>query len=519
MKRLLTAMVCLCLGISQPLLAQNRANNPDQPGTPARGRGGEAAATSAAIAPIVDETPSVTHHKIDVNGKTLAYTATVQQMPIKDANGDTEAHICYFAYTLDGADPAKRPLSFCFNGGPGSASIWVHMGAMGPRSPLLKDDGDMPPPPFQIIDNESTWLDESDLVFIDPVGTGYSRAKSTEVARRMNGVQGDIASVAEFVRMYITRNDRWMSPLFIAGESYGTFRAAGLAGNLIDQGIAVNGVTLMSTILNYGTSVRSGLINNTPYALFLPTYTADAFYHRKLPADLQKDLNATLKEVEAWTMTSYLEALNKGDAMTADERKATLDKLARYTGLSTAYLDNSDLRLDVAHFTRELLRDQKLTIGRLDGRLIGPSPLNADGTAEFDPSSTLTRPPFQAAFMQYIRNELSFKTDMLYYVSGGIMPWEYDVQNGYADTTQALRNAFAKNPHLKVMVCCGYFDLATPYFAAQYTLNHMGIQADAQKNISWQYYSAGHMMYIDKACHAKLKTDIANFIHSCLPKS
>ena len=467
------------------------------------------------IAEKVDETPTVTHHKIDVDGKVIEYTATVEQMPIKNPAGETEAHICYIAYTLDHAEPATRPLTFAFNGGPGSASIWVHMGAMGPRKSVLLDHGDMPRPPFSLADNPYTWLDQTDLVFIDPVGTGYSRAKSTDVARRMNGVQGDIQSVAEFIRLYLTRNNRWMSPLFIAGESYGTFRAAGLAGNLVDQGIAVNGVVLISTILNYGTA-RGGLINNTPYALDLPTYTADAWYHKRLPNDLQKDLKTTLKEVEQWAMTDYLEALNKGDVLSEDNRAAVIAKLARYTGLSSNYIDNSNLRVDSGRFARELLRDKKLTIGRYDGRLTGPSPLNAGDSADFDPSGSLPRPPFQAAFMQYVTNELGYKTDMNYYVAGGTTPWDWGRENGYVDTTAALRDAFTKNPHLKVMVCAGYFDLATPYFAAEYTLNHMGVHPETQKNITWQFYEAGHMMYIDKSSHAKLKRDITDFIHSAV---
>jgi carboxypeptidase C (cathepsin A) len=474
--------------------------------------------SGGAVAEKIDETPAVTRHEININGKTLKYTATVAQMPIKAPTGETEAHIFYMAYTLDGVtDPASRPLTFAFNGGPGSASIWVHMGAMGPRKAKLLDNGDMPPPPFKLVDNEYTWLDQTDLVFIDPVGTGYSRAKTADIARRLNGVQGDLQSVGEFMRMYVHRNNRWASPLYIAGESYGTFRAAGLAGYLIDQGIAFNGIVLISTVLNFAT-IRPGLHNSLAYALHLPTYTADAWYHKKLPADLQKDLKATLKEVEQWAMTGYREALDKVDPLTPGERKAVIEKLARYTGLEPRYIDNSDLRFDVAHFTRELLRDRRLTIGRLDGRLTGPSPLNAGETAEFDPSGTLPRPPYQAAFLNYIQNELGYKTDMIYNVSGGIMPWDWGVQNGYVETGNLLRNAFAKNPHLKVLVCQGYYDLATPYFAAKYTMNHLGIHPDVHKNITWEFYQSGHMMYIDKESAAKLKQDITEFLNKASPQ-
>ena len=519
-----TATVPLLLvltGISVPLLhaqgrgtaTQNQAPTPPQaPANPAgRGGGGPIAAVQ------VDETPVVTHHTITIDGKPLNYTATVAQMPLKDASGEAEAHIFYVAYTLDGANPSKRPLTFCFNGGPGSASIWVHMGGMGPRSPKLQPTGSMPPPPYELKDNPDTWLDKTDLVFIDPVGTGYSRAKSVEVARRMNGVQGDIQSVGEFMRMYITRNERQISPLYIAGESYGTFRAAGLAGALIDRGIAFNGIVLIGTTLNLETIWSRS--DDLVYQLEFPTYAADAWYHKKVAADLQrKDLKTFLKEVEGFALGEYGTALAKGDLLTPAERKSIIDKLVRYTGLDAHYLDETNLRWDVSHFTRELLRDKKQTIGRLDGRLSGPSSLNVGETAEYDPSNTLITPPFVAMFSNYIRNELNYKTDMYYYTSGGIQPWDWGVQNGFGDTTSMLRNAFVKNPYLKVMVASGYYDLATPYFAAEYTFSHMGLHPEMRQNIAWKYYEAGHMLYIDSDSHTKLKHDFAEFVTNSMPK-
>jgi carboxypeptidase C (cathepsin A) len=475
------------------------------------------AAAPAASADSVDETPVVTHHKITVAGKTLEYTATVGQMPIKNDRGETEAHIFYMAYTLDGADSSKRPLTFAFNGGPGSASIWVHMGAMGPRNAKLLDNGGMPPPPFQLIDNPYTWLDQTDLVFIDPVGTGYSRAKTPEIARRLNSVDGDLQSVGEFIRMYITRNDRWLSPLFIAGESYGTFRAAGLAGELVNNGIALNGVVLISTVLDFGIR-RDGPANSLQYAHVLPTLAADAWYHHKLSPDLQRDLRATLKEVENWANTDYLAALNKGDDLTPLERKAIIEKLARYTSLEPRDIEESDLRIDEGRFVRELLRDKKLLIGQYDGRLTGPAPLG-DVSGEFDPSGSYVRPPITAAFAHYIRNELGYKIDMEYNVLGGIMSWDWGRGNHEADTTSLLRNAFVKNPHLKVMVCAGYYDVVTPFAAVEYTFHHMGLHPEMQKNVSWQFYEAGHMMSIDREQHAKLKRDVAEFINSAVPRS
>jgi carboxypeptidase C (cathepsin A) len=521
-----------------PAFAQGRAQAPSTPTatptqTPAassqaaaaaaataqggRGRGG-IAGPGPALGGEVDETPVVTHHSITVGGKTLNYTATVAQMPLKDAAGETEAHIFYMAYTLDGApDIAKRPLTFCFNGGPGSASMWVHMGGMGPRNAKLLSNGAMPPPPYEVVDNPHTWLDQTDLVFIDPVGTGYSRAKTIEVARRMNGVQGDIQSVGEFIRMYITRNTRQLSPLFIAGESYGTFRAAGLAGSLLDRGIALNGIVLIGTVLNLETiSSRS---DDMVFQLELPTYAADAWYHKKLPADLQrKDLKSVLTEVEGFALGEYATALAKGDLLPAADRKALVAKLARYTALDPRYIDESELRWNVSHFTRELLRDQHLTIGRYDGRLTGPSSLNTGETSEFDPSETQITPPFTAAFQHYIREELGYKTDMYYYPLGGIQPWDYGTQQGFGDTTSLLRAALTRNPYMKVMVAASYFDLATPYFAAQYTFNHMGLQQPMRDRISWSFYQAGHMLYIDSESHAKLKTDVTSLFNSALPK-
>ena len=328
------------------------------------------------------------------------------------------------------------------------------MGAMGPRSPKLMPNGLMPPPPYQVKDNQDTWLDMTDLVFIDPVGTGYSRAKTVEIAKRMNGVQGDIQSVGEFMRLYVTNYNRELSPLFIAGESYGTFRAAGLAGYLVDRGLAFNGIVLIGTTLNLETIWSRS--DDLVYELELPTYAADAWYHKKVAADLQsKDLTSFISEVKGFATGEYSLALNKGDELPAAERKAMVDKLVRYTGLDASYIEQSNLRFDVSHFTRQLLHHENETIGRYDGRLAGASALNTGETSEFDPSSTEITPPFTAVFTNYIRTELNYKTDMYYYTSGGSQPWDYGVQNGFGDTTSLLRNALTKNPYMKVLVAAG----------------------------------------------------------------
>ncbi|HML17355.1 MAG TPA: hypothetical protein VK419_10030 [Bryobacteraceae bacterium] len=489
------------------------APEPEAPG----GRGGRGGipGPGPAIGGDIDETPVVTHHSITVNGKTLNYTATLAQMPLRDSSGQTEAHIFYMAYTLDGADPSKRPLTFCFNGGPGSASMWVHIGGMGPRSPMLMPNGGMPPPPYRLKDNQDTWLDLTDLVFIDPVGTGYSRARTVAIARRMNSVSGDIQSVGEFMRMYVTRSDREKSPLFIAGESYGTFRAAGLAGYLIDRGMAFNGVILIGTTLNLETIWSRS--DDLVYELEMPTYAADAWYHKKVAADLQKkDLKSFLNEVQGFALGDYAAALNQGDDLSPAQRKAVIDKLVRYTGLDAKYLDENNLRWDVQHFTRELMHNEHEVIGRYDGRLAGPAPLTEAGG--YDPSSTQITPPFTAMFLSYIRDELGYKTDMFYYPSGGIQPWDYQAQNGFGDTTALLRNAFTKNPYMKLMIAAGYFDLATPYYAVEYTFKHMGLGPEMHKQITWDFYQAGHMLYIDSDSHTKLKHDVGEFMSGAIPK-
>jgi carboxypeptidase C (cathepsin A) len=466
-----------------------------------------------------EEPPVVTHHEIHVGSKTLKYTVTTGMMPIRDAKGDTEAHIFFMAYTLDGvSDPGRRPVMFSFNGGPGSASVWLHLGALGPKRVVMLPDGRMPAPPFHLVDNEYTWLDQTDLVFIDPVGTGYSRAVKPDQAEKFWSVRGDIESVGEFIRMYLTRSERWTSPLFLVGESYGTTRAAGLSGYLIERGIAFNGIVLVSSILNFQTA-NFAKGNDLPYVLYLPTYAATAWYHHKLAPDLERDLPKTLRQVEEWAATGYQEALAKGDRLTAAEREQTIDRLSRYTGLDKRFIDDSNLRVAIFPFTKELLRDQKRTVGRLDSRFMGIDESAATATPEFDPAMAAIRPPYTTTFNNYVRGELGYKTDLEYYILGeGITsPWDWDTAGqGYTDTSEDLRQAFAKNPYMKLFVASGHFDLATPYFATQYTLAHMGLDPSQRQNILTGEYEAGHMVYLDTTQLEKLKQDVSAFIENAL---
>jgi carboxypeptidase C (cathepsin A) len=464
--------------------------------------------------PAPEEPPVITHHSITVGGKELRYTATTGMMPIKNRDGETEARIFFMAYTLDGVDNRnQRPLTFSFNGGPGSASVWLHMGAIGPKRVPMNADGTMPPPPYHVVDNQFTWLDQTDLVFIDPVGTGYSRALRPETAARFFSLQGDIESVGEFIRMYLTRYERWTSPLFLAGESYGTTRASALSGYLIGRGIAFNGIVLISTIMNFETTdFASG--NDLPYIMFLPSYAATAWYHKKLPRDMQsKSVQKVVAEAEEFAANDYTLALQKGDRMSASERQDAVNKLARFTGLDPRFIDNANLRVSLNFFRKELLRDEKRSIGRLDARFKGYDSSNVTAGPDFDPSEAAIRPPYTSTFNNYVRTDLNYKSDLEYYIlGGGIGPWNWGTNNGYVDTSVALRDALARNPYLRIFVAMGYYDMATPYFAVQYTMHHISLDPGLLRNFSTGYYEAGHMMYIDEKQLGKLRSDVRKFI-------
>ncbi len=467
-----------------------------------------------------EEAPVVTKHELKLaGGRVLRYTVTTGLLPLKDAKGETEARVFFMAYALERAGgPETRPLMFSFNGGPGSSSVWLHLGALGPRRVKMRPDGAMPSPPYQLVDNEQTWLETTDLVFIDPVGTGYSRPAKPELGPKFWGLQGDIESVGEFIRLYLTRYERWSSPLFLVGESYGTTRAAGLAGHLVERGIAFNGIVLVSSILNFQTAdFAKG--NDLPYALYLPTYVATAWYHKRLPPDLQaKPLGEVLAEARAFAGGEYPVLLQKGDRLTPAERQLAVAKLARLTGLSEAWIDAADLRVEIQRFCKELRRRERRTVGRLDSRFEGTD-LDAVGeTPEFDPSMAAIRPPYTAAFNDYVRRTLGYKTDLVYHVlGGGVGRWDFGrAGDGFPDTSESLRQAFARNPDMRVFVASGHFDLATPFFATEYTIGHMGLDPAQRERITTREYEAGHMMYIHEGELARLKADVSAFLAAAL---
>ncbi len=457
-----------------------------------------------------------TQHRVTVAGKVIPYTATTGYMELKDEDGTLKAKMFYTAYTRDDIrDKAARPITYTFNGGPGSSSVWLHMGGLGPKRVVLSDIGEMTAPPFKYVDNEYTWLDETDLVFIDPVSTGFSRAADEKNAKDFHGYNEDIRAVGEFIRLYTTQNLRWGSPKYLAGESYGTTRAAGLSDYLQSRyGMYINGVMLISSIMDFSTA-RFSRGHQLPYVLFLPTYTATAYYHKKLAPDLQLNLWKTLNEVRDFATNEYSIALMKGDQLPTEDRNRVVAQLVRYTGLSREYIEETNLRIEIGRFTKELTRDAGHSVGRLDSRMKAWEYDSAGERYEFDPSYDATiYGPYSGAFNDYVRRDLKFESDLPYEIlTGRVRPWNYNnVQNQFLNVAETLRGAMHENPHLKVWIANGYYDLATPFFATEYTINQMNLHPSLRKNITMTYYESGHMMYIHMPSLVQFKKDFVTFI-------
>jgi carboxypeptidase C (cathepsin A) len=464
---------------------------------------------------------SETTNTVTINGTEIKYKATAGTLVVKNEEDKPQVSFFFIAYTrLDTTnDLGTRPISFSFNGGPGSSSVWLHMGLLGPRRVNLKEDGNLPPPPFQSVNNNESLLDESDLVFIDPVSTGFTRAVPLEDAHKYHGVDQDLASVGDFIRLYATRYDRWLSPKFLIGESYGTTRAAGLSAYLENRfGMYLNGIVLVSSVLDFSTiSFDSG--NDLPYVFFLPTETATAWYHKKLPPDLQADQQKALAESETFALGAYSQALMEGAKLSGAARAAIVKQVARLTGLSEDFVDRANLRVGASQFFKELLRKERLTVGRYDSRMTGVDSDAVGDSPEYDPSFTSVLGPFTAAFNDYVRRDLKFESDLPYEIlTGKVQPWDYSgEQNRYLDIAENLRRAMTHNPYLKVFVANGHYDLATPYLATRYTFDHIGLPENLRTNVSMGFYEAGHMMYVNQPSRIALKKDLAAFIHSAVP--
>ena len=462
-----------------------------------------------------DDGLSITHHELAMPGGTLKYTATTGYMIMKDEAGKARAKVFFIAYTKDGTkNPASRPITFTFNGGPGSSSVWLHMGGLGPKRILMDDMGGATAPPYKVVDNEYTWLDKTDLVFIDPMMTGFSRPAGETDKKEFLGYEEDIELVGDFIQLYTSKYDRWNSPKFVAGESYGTTRAAGLSGYLQDRhGMYINGLMLISAVLDFST-IRDHHGNDLSPLLRFPTFVATSWYHKQLDSKYD-DLNKLLEEVEDFTMNEYALALLQGDALSDKVYNQVVDRIHEYTGLSKEYIRYTNLRLVVGRYNKELLRNEGQTVGRLDSRFKARDYNDAGERYEFDPSyNGAIYGPFTMAVNDHLRRTLQFESELPYEIlTGRARPWNYsNVQNRYLNVAETLRNAMSKNPYLKVWIANGYYDLATPYYATEYVVNHMFLRGPQRENIRQTYYEAGHMMYIHKASLIQFKKDVDSFL-------
>lgn len=463
----------------------------------------------------IEERAVSTNHTLRLGSGEVKYTATAGTMALKGDEGEPKASVFYIAYMKKGVnDDAARPVTFSFNGGPGSSSVWLHLGLLGPKRVKLGEDGSAYPPPGELVDNEFSLLGSTDLVFIDPVTTGFSRHVKGEDPKQFHGVKEDVKWVGEFIRLFLGRYGRWDSPKFIIGESYGTTRAAGLSSYIQDQhGIFLNGIMLISSVLNFQTTdFDAG--NDLPYILFLPTYTATAWYHGKLGSGYDGGLSGALEEAEKFALGEYSSLLMLGDGAPEERRDAAAARLSELTGLSEEYVKNTNLRINIWRFIKELLRDRRLTAGRLDSRFTGRDRDAAGEHPEFDPSYANIHGAFSSAMKSYVREGLGFASDLPYEIlTGKVHPWNMgDARRGYLNVAESLRKAICANPSLRIYIASGYFDLATPYMATDYTVSHMGLEEPLRNNIRISYFEAGHMMYIDLTSLKKLSKELNDFI-------
>jgi carboxypeptidase C (cathepsin A) len=466
-----------------------------------------------------------TEHTLELGKRRLEYSVTCGTLVLREDEHDKDgqrsadrprASLFFIAYTLkNGERDRPRPLTFSFNGGPGSSSVWLHLGILGPHRVQTDEMGNAPPPPYALVDNEHTLLTDSDLVFIDPVGTGHSRMAEGEKVAEFHEFQRDLDAVGEFIRLYLTRFGRWASPKYLIGESYGTTRAAGLTEHLQDKhDVFLNGVMLVSLAIDLQTlELDHG--NELPYALFLPTYAATAWYHQALAPELQAlPLREVVAQAEAFALADYTVALMQGSRLTEDRRQAIAAQLARWSGLSLDYVLRCDLRPSEFRYFKELLRHRGQTVGRLDTRFLGQDRDDAGEKPEADAAMSNLIGAYAAGINHLLKHRFEFDSDARYVVHAPI--WEKwgwkDFANRYANVGGSLRRAMQANPHMRVYVASGYFDLATPHAAGDYTLSHLGLRGALLQNVRVSYFEAGHMMYIHQPSLERMAKELRGFV-------
>jgi carboxypeptidase C (cathepsin A) len=504
-----------------PKPAAARGDEPGQTGAPPEmksERGEQARSNKVTDADVVSapihEVAKVTHHTVTIDGKAIPYTATAGTLTIRDDDGKPVASMFYVAYTAEGAN---RPVTFFYNGGPGSASMWLHMGSFGPVRVQTNAPNPASAPPFHVVNNNDSLLDKTDVVFLDAIGAGYSRPLSDTPGKTFWGVDQDIDAFARGIMRYVTINHRWNSPKFLFGESYGTPRTAGLVYALQQRGMQFNGVMILSSILNYG--VRDAGFDHI-YQTYLPSYAAAAAYHHRL-ATQPADLPAFLNEVRDFANGPYVAALAKGDNISPAELDAVAKQMSAYTGLSVDFLKRANLRVDLQRFRKELLRDQRRTIGRYDSRFTAIDADAAGEGPEYDASDVQVAGPFNAALHDYLERDLGYVTEMTYFPSGpGInqaWDWKHKAPGAQrpqqvADTALDLSAAMRENPKLKLMSLNGWYDMATPFFGTEYDVSHMSLDPSLKGNVRFTYYPSGHMVYLNPEALKTMKADVAKFV-------
>jgi len=465
---------------------------------------------------------SVSQHRLSLGGKAIEYAATAGTLIVRDDEDKPIASIGYVAYTRrDGKAGGVRPVTFAFNGGPGSSSLWLHMGVLGPQRVVVSDPTPTPAAPYRRVDNEFSLLDVSDVVMIDPVGTGLSHAVCDHKDEEFWAVDPDIDSVSRFIAQYVSDNNRWTSPKYLLGESYGTTRAAAIVNYLrARRSLTFNGLVLVSVATDIEGIAAELPGNDRPYALYLPGYAAVAWYHHMVPSQ-PTSLEPFLAEVRQYAMGPYTAALLKGDALSHEERDAVAQKMHDYIGLPVEYLKLARLRVSEVQFAHELLKARGLTVGRLDGRFIGPTSDPRAKETDYDPQSSAISAAFAAAFLDYYHGELRFGQGETYHTTnfgiGDKWKWTHRTEQGEQPIVNSgvdLADTLIKDPNLRVLVLNGYYDLATPFSATEYVMMHLGVPPELGAHVQMKYYEAGHMMYVHPASLAKMKRDLDAFIDS-----